>query len=218
MHYLLLGTDTALKDSQLKKIKGDLFPDADARALDQQSLDGHKLSPEKLKIALLSLPALAARRLIHIARAEKLSEQNLLLVAEFLKSDQEHAVLVLDAIKWGKSEAHKSILAAVTVLGHEDKKGASIFDVMERVVSGNLTGALKTLHVLLEDEEAPDMMLGGMIWAWSNKAKARVPAQVYKKGLLVLQEADMLIKRSKGSQRRYAIEVAVVKLSSLLKV
>ena len=218
MHYLLLGADTALKDSQLARIKADAFKDTDARTLDQESLDGHKLSSEKLKIALLSLPALASQRLIHIHRAEKLSEENLAILENFLQSDQEHAIIVLDAVKWGKSEARKDILSYVKVIGREEEKGANVFDVMDCVVSGRLPKALQILNELFDQEEAPEVILGGMIWAWSNKAKGRVPALGYKKGLLVLQEADMCLKRSKFPERGYALEVAVVKLSSLLKV
>ena len=217
MHYLLLGADTALKDSQLAKIKECAFQDTDARTLDQEFFDGHKLSSEKLKIALLSLPALASRRLIRIHRADKLSDENLIILEDFLRSDQEHAIIVLDAVKWGKSEARKNILSLVTVIGREEEKGANVFNVMDCVVDGKLPRALKILNELFDQEEAPDMMLGGMIWAWSNKAKSRVPSQVYKKGLLVLQEADMCLKRSKFPERGYALEVAVVKLSSLLK-
>ncbi|MBF0122996.1 MAG: hypothetical protein HQL21_06290 [Candidatus Omnitrophica bacterium] len=217
MHYLLLGVDTALKDSQLAKIKQGAFKDTDARALDQETLDGHKLSSEKLKIALLSLPALASQRLIRISRSEKLSKENLAILEAFLSSDQDHAIVVLDAAQWGKSEAHKNILSCVQVIGREEEKGANVFDVMDCVVSARLPMALKTLNELFDQEEAPEVILGGMIWAWSNKAKGRVPSLVYKKGLLVLQEADMCLKRSKFPDRGYALEVAVVKLSSLLK-
>lgn len=218
MHYLLLGADTALKDAQLGKIKTGAFQDADARTLDQESLDGHKLSPERLKVALLSLPALSSQRLIHIHRAEKLSKENLALLETFLQSGQDHAIVVLDALEWPKTEARKNILSFVKTIGAEEGKGSSVFDMMDWVLTGNLTKTLKTLHELFDQDDAPEAILGGMVWAWSNKAKMRVSVQAYKKGLLVLQEADMCLKRSKFPDRGYALEVALVKISSLLKV
>jgi hypothetical protein len=56
-----------------------------------------------------------------------------------------------------------------------------------------------------------------MLWAWSNKIKPRVPPAKYKKGLLILQEADHQLKRVRFPERGYALEIALVKLSCLLK-
>jgi DNA polymerase III delta subunit len=218
MHYLLLGNDTSLKDAQLNKIKRELFLDTDSQRMDSESLDGHKLSPEKLKIALLSLPAMAEKRFVHIRQAEKLSKENLALLEDFLKGDNGHVVVVLDAASWeAKSEARKNILHAVRTIGREDAAGANVFDMMDLVGRGDTARALKLLKELFDRAEEPERVLGGMIWAWSNKIKPRIQPPKYKKGLLILQEADHQLKRVRFPDRGYAIEIALVKLSSLLK-
>jgi DNA polymerase III delta subunit len=218
MHYLLLGNDTSLKDTQLNKIKRELFSDTDSQRMDSETLDGHKLSPEKLKIALLSLPALAEKRFVHIRQAEKLSKENLALLEDFLKGDSSHVVVVLDAVSWeAKSEARKSILHAVRTIGREEAAGANVFDMMDLVGRGDTARALKVLKGLFDRDEEPERVLGGMIWAWSNKIKPRTQSPKYKKGLLILQEADHQLKRVRFPDRGYALEIALVKLSYLLR-
>ena len=217
-HYLLLGTDVAFKDSQLAKIQKETFKDSDALRLDSETLDGHKLSAERLKVALLSLPALGRQRLIHIRQAERLTKQNIALLAEFFKAGHAHAVVVLDALAWdGTGEEHRSVRDAVKILGRPAEKGSTVFQMMDHVIAGEMAVALKLLKTLFERDEQPERLLGGMVWAWSNNAKPRLRPDAYKKGLLVLQEADNHIKRSRFPEREYALEVATVKLSLLTK-
>ncbi len=216
MHYLLLGTDTSLKDSQLDKIKREFLSDDDSRRLDSETLDSFKLSPEKLKIAILSLPALAEKRLVHIRQAEKLSKENVALLESLLKSGLEHVVIVLDALAWdARSEARKNIQSFVRTIGREAEAGANVFDLMDWVARGDSARALTALKDLYDRDEVPEMLLGGMLWAWSNKIKPRVPVGKYKKGLLVLQEADRNLKRARFPDRGYPLEIALVKLSLL---
>ena len=216
MHYLLLGTDTTLKDAQLSRIKGEAFRDPDAMSLDLEILDGHKLSAEKLKIALVSLPALALQRIVHIQRADRLSKENLALVEDFLKAGHENAVLVLEAESWdARVTAKKNILSLVNAVGSAPAEGANVFDMMDIVAVGNASGVLKALKELMDNDEQPEKLLGGIVWAWSNRIKGRVSRESYKKGLLVLQEADNHLKRSRFPERGYALEVALVKLSAL---
>jgi DNA polymerase III delta subunit len=218
MHYLLLGTDISLKDTQLQKIKREFFPDGDSFRMDCETLDGFKLSNEKLKIALLSLPALAERRLIIVRHAERLSKENLELLEDFLKSTQTHASVVLDAAMWeAKSEARKNILLAVRTIGREEAAGANVFDMMDLVGRGDAVRALGVLKDVIDRDGEPERVLGGMLWSWSNKVKPRVPAVKYKKGLLILQEADHQLKRVRFPDREYALEIALVKLFYLLK-
>jgi DNA polymerase III delta subunit len=218
MHYLLLGTDISLKDTQLQKIKREIFPDGDSFRMDCETLDGFKLSLDKLKVALLSLPALAERRLVILRHAERLSKENLELLETFLRSGHDHVAVVLDAVSWEvKSETRKNILHAVRTIGREEAPGANVFDMMDLVGRGDTARALKLLKELFDRDEEPERILGGMVWAWSNKVKPRAPALKYKKGLLILQEADHQLKRVRFPDRGYALEIALVKLSYLLK-
>ena len=218
MHYLLLGTDTSLKDTQLSKIKQELFADDNALRMDSQSLDGLKLSAENLKIALMSLPALAEKRLVYIRQTEKLSKENLELLENFLKGDPQHVVVVLDAVSWDtRSATRKNMLGSVRTFGREEAAGANVFDLMDIVGRGDCARALNALKELYDRDEEPERLLGGMLWAWSNKLKPRISADKYKKGLLILQEADRYLKRVRFPDRGYALEIALVKLSLLAK-
>jgi DNA polymerase III delta subunit len=219
MHYLFLGHDVRLRDAKLKQLKGNLFPTSDAEKLDFEILDGHKLTSEAIKVALASAPALSVRRLVLISRAEKLSKENLATIEQFLKDTPENPVLFLEAASWDmKSETRKSIRARLQVIGTVEKDGRNVFDMMDAVCTGNTVDALALLKELLNRGEEEERLIGGMVWAWSNKMKGRTSVERYKKGLLILQEADHHLKRSRFPSREQALEIAVVKLSSMLKV
>ena len=219
MHYLFLGPDSALRDEKLNQLKANLFPTADAQQMDFERLDGHKLSSEALKVALTSVPALAVRRLVLISRAEKLSKENLLTIEKFLSDSPENPVLFLEASAWDmKSGSRKAIRARLQVIGGLEKEGRNVFDMMDLVCAGNTAEALMLLRELLGRGEEEERMLGAMVWSWSHKMRGRTSADRYKKGLLFLQEADHNLKRSRFPSREQALETAVVKLSSMLKV
>ena len=219
MHYLFLGADIALRDAKLKQLKANLFPTADAEKLDSEILDGHKLTSEALTVALTSIPALAIRRLVLISRAEKLSKENLVTIERFLKDTPENPVLFLEASAWDlKSELRKSIRTRVQVIGSEQKEGRNAFDMMDEVCAGQTVAALELLKDLLRRGEEEGRLVGAMLWSWTHKIKGRTSAEKYKKGLRVIQEADYNLKRSRFPSREQALEFAVVKLSSMLKV
>ena len=73
------------------------------------------------------------------------------------------------------------------------------------------------LKSLFEHGEEPERLIGGVLWAWSNKIKGRIPPAGYKKGLLLLQETDIALKRSRYPERENGLEILVVKLSLLLQ-
>ncbi|MBF0485875.1 MAG: hypothetical protein HQL16_05100 [Candidatus Omnitrophica bacterium] len=219
MHYLFLNLEFEVRDRKLKALKANIFTSADAVKLDCEDLDGHKLSNETLKVALTSVPAMSVRKLVIVRRAEKLTEDNLTLIENFLKDATENPVLVLEAARWdSKTELKKNIRARVNVMaGAEKEAPASAFHMMDALSKGETVEALKTLKDLVTAGDAEEMILGAMIWKWSNHVKGRVTAAKYKKGLLILQEADKNVKRSRFPQREQAIEIALVKLSLLLK-
>jgi DNA polymerase III delta subunit len=220
MHYLFLNLEFEVREEKLKQLKANLFKDRDAAAMDCEDLDCHKLSGETLKVALTSIPALSVRKLVRLRRAEKLSEENLGLIEKFLKDAPENPVLVLDAAKWdAKSDLKKSIRARMNVMaGAKEEPAETVFTMMDELSNGRTVEALRILHEITSDGEAPEMLIGGMVWKWSNHVKGRVSAERYKKGLLVLQEADRDVKHSRFPRREQAVEKALVKLSSLLKV
>ena len=218
MDTLLTGPDLALRDKALADIKKTVLPTPEALRFDSESLDGNKLTPEKLKIALFSLAGVAAQRLVHVYNADKLPKETLEWLLTFLEGEHPQAVLVLEAETWDtRTKGRADITKFFKRIGSEAPEAPTVFDMMNAVAAGNSSGALRGLKNLFVNDEAAERLLGGMVWAWSNRVKGRVPADVYKKGLLVLQEADIALKRSRYPEREYALEVAVVKLSSLVK-
>lgn len=219
IHVLCLGTDKKSQEQRDKKIaelKAKFLLSPEALQLDLEELDAKRLSAERLKIALVSLPGQAVRRILIIRQADKLPKDCAELLEKHLRENEaEGPVLVLEAEEWPlKSDFRKFVHANFQRTGAIQKQ-ASAFDMMDAL--DDQVRALRILNTLFDDGEAPEVVLGGMVWAWSNKMKARVRGDNYKKGLLVLQEADMCLKRSKFPERGYALEVAVVKLSSLLR-
>jgi DNA polymerase III delta subunit len=218
MDYLLYGPDLKLRDTTLHAIRQDVLTGPSSASLDCESLDANKLSAEKLKIALYALPGSAPRRLVHIFRAEKLTKENGEMITAFLKADHAHAVVVIEAESWDASAKWRAELTRLLkVSGTEAPAAGNVFDMMNAVMAGNGAGALQGLNVLMLNDEAPEKLLGGMLWVWSNKARARIAAGIYKKGLLLLQEADRALKRGHYPERENALEVLVVKLSLLVK-
>lgn len=215
MIYLLLGTDNSAKDQKLSDLKSQFISSSSAQSFDFESLDAHKLNAEDFKKALVSLPAFGKRRLVVIQTADKLTKQNQELLLAFLESKPSHVDIILEASTgsttrgfWGK------VAAKAKVFEYQQGKKQNVFD-MARVMERDQAGALKILSQMLNDGQHPLQILGGLVWYWGNKAKERVSAQVFKKGLLELQEADVNIKRSRLTPEQ-AIELCVVKLSLLI--
>jgi len=90
----------------------------------------------------------------------------------------------------------------------------NVFDMTRRMENRDSPGALKILEKLMSGGDHPLQIIGGLIWFW-GKSKNRLSGDQFKKGLLVLQEADLNIKRSR-IKPEYAVEIAVTKLSSLI--
>lgn len=216
MIYLLLGEDRPAKDQKVNEIKISCLSSDDARKLDYELLHAIKLDSGVLKKAILALPAVAKRRLILIRTAEKLSAHNQEIISDFIRSGDEHAALILDsdesALKGGFARDVMSV-AEVTRFGRREKKN-DIWGVTGAIEARDSGEALKILDTLLKDGDSPLRIMGGLVWFWGS-LRNRVSADGFKKGLLVLQEADLNIKRSR-LKPEYAVEIAVTKLSSLV--
>ena len=215
MHHLILGASaTAARDKILREIKKRSLTSPDALRFDFSSLDGHGLDFNDLKAALLTAPAVAERRVILISRAEKLDDSNLELIEHVVSDPAKPCIIVLEAAAWDRRHAvRKSIAEKIRVSG--GREAGNAFDVFHEL-SRDRAGALLLLQELLGDD-AVENILGALRWWWVHKAKGTVSGAGYKKGLLVIQEADERIKLSGLLSREQALEVALVKLSLLLK-
>ncbi|MFH0754341.1 MAG: hypothetical protein V2A70_07230 [Candidatus Omnitrophota bacterium] len=214
MHQLILGTDIALRDKILHSLKIRFLKTPAALKLDFMQIDGHGLEFNELKAALLTVPAMASKRLLVIARAEKLDERNLELIEHVAADAASCCVMLLEASSWDRRSAIRKRLAEIFQVsgGGESVK---VFDILQDL-SHDRAGVLVRLHKLLEND-AVENVLGAIRWWWANKVKGSVPAVRYKKGLLVIQEADERNKLSGMLLKEQALEVVLVKLSLLLR-
>ena len=214
MHQLILGTDTTLRDKILHEIQSRFFKTSDVVKLDFSRLDAKDLDFNDLKTALLTVPIVAWRRVVLISGADKLDDRNLELIEHVLDQKTDGCVVILEAPAWDRRHAlRKRIAGKLKVSGDGDKK--IIFDLFNEVLSDR-AGFLLELQTFLADDVAENV-LGALRWWWCVKVKGTIPADNYKKGLLVIQEADERIKLSKLRTREQIIEVASIKLSELVR-
>ena len=214
MHQLILGSNVPLRDKILRDLKSRFLKTPDALKFDLSSLDAHGLDFNDLKTALLTVPAVALMRIILISRAEKLNEKCLELIDNVVSAKEPPCVLVIEASSWDRrSVLRKRIADKMKVSGGDVP--ANAFDLLYELPRDS-AGVLVKLQALLEDD-AVENVLGAVRWWWGHKVKGTIPAARYKKGLLVIQEADQRIKLSGMLLREQTVEVALVKLSLLLK-
>lgn len=215
MIYLFLGEDRPAKDQKIAEIKSQCLSSDDALKLDAEVLYAEKLDPAVLKKALIALPAVAKKRFVLIHTPEKLTPQNKDIILDYIQRGYSHAVLILDSDETAsKNSFFSAVTAAAKVVrfGYETKK--NVFDVTKALENRDLSEALKILDDLMEEGDHPLQIMGGLVWFW-GKSKGRVTAERFKKGLLVLQEADLNIKRSRVTPE-HAVEIAITKLSLLI--
>jgi DNA polymerase III delta subunit len=215
MIYILLGEDRSAKDEKIAAIKKKVFQPLESPDFDYEVLHAIDLDPATLKKSLLALPAVASQRLVMIREAHKLTDHHRKLILESLAMQNPTTVLILDTDEGFPQSFLKMLPAKAQVLRTTTQEvSQNVFDMTRAMASRQPQDALKILSGLLENGDHPLQIMGGLVWFW-GKSKQRLPAQKFHQGLKHLQEADLQIKRSL-LQPEYALEVAVVKLSSLL--
>lgn len=215
MHYLLLGDDTLAKDKKILEIKKKFFPSPEAFSFDYELLHGHKLEPDTLKKALITLPVIAPQRLILIRQVSKLTAANKQLILDFLRNKQPHAILVLDSDEGEDRDAFTSQLTKnCQVFRFGEGVKQNVFDMTKAVALRKPIEALSILANLFSQGTQPLQIMGGIVWFW-GKNKGRLSKVKFRQGLLALQEADINIKRTR-LKPEHALEILVVKLCSLL--
>ena len=216
MVYCFLGEDTSAKDQKISGIKRKYLTSADSCIFDWEVLHANKLDPADLKKSLVTLPVLAAKRIVVVRLAEKLSPANKDLIREFFKQKKEHVVLILDSNELkGEGRFWETLRSAAKIEVCSQKTSASVFDMTKAIGANDPRGALKVLNNLFDEGQHPLQIAGALVWFWDNKMKAKVSSDDFKKGLFILQEVDLNIKRSRLDPN-YAIETAVVKLTEIL--
>ena len=218
MVYCFLGEDTLAKDQKILEIKRKYLTATDSLTFDWEVLHANKLDPADFKKSLAALPVLAAKRVVVLRLAEKLSPANKDLIREFFKEKKEHVILVLDSNELkGEDRFWETLRSALSAKIEicSQKTSTNVFDMTKAIGASDSREALKLLNNLFNEGQHPLQIIGVLVWFWGNKMKAKVSGEDFKKGLLILQEADLNIKRSRLDPE-HAIETAVVKLTEII--
>ena len=215
MFYLLLGNDQQIKDKFIEKIKKDILPSADSFYFDYNVLHAPQTNSVDLKKILLSLPAIASKRIVVIRDIRILPALPRSVILDFLKKKNNSVVLILDSSEEGLTNNFlKEISLSCQLIQGQAPIKVNVFDIMDAIFKKEPQQALKVLSLLLEDGAHPLQMMGAFVWGWQSKTR-KLSKQVYYRGLHILKEADYNIKRSRLSADM-ALEVAIMKLSFLL--
>jgi DNA polymerase III delta subunit len=236
MTYLFIGPDLPKKDAKIAELKAKIFSDPAAMSFDYEVLYAHKLDPDTLKKSLLSLPYMASKRLVVLRQCERLSkkkeeedpgsedaaptkasnakDRSREIIFEFLENPAPATVLVLDFDKLDiKGQMFNRLRPLTEVVFFGSGKAADVWDLTRAIGSRNGGEALKVLHELLESNDHPLKIMGGLVWYWS-KERDRMSSKNFQKGLMVLEEGDLNIKRSRLDPE-YAIEKVVIELAAI---
>ena len=215
MIYLLLGEDTQAKDQRIAEIKKKILNSKEAHDFDYEVLHAPKLSPQDFKKALMALPAVSKKRLVMVRLLQKLDAQNKEILLTFIQSSFDHVDLILDSDEVDpKDNFITKVSAKAQILNTSKAQEQNVFNVTRAIAMHHPAEALKILTDLLAQGSHPLQIMGGIVWFW-GKNRGKVPGDRFKKGLLVLQEADLNIKRSRIAPEQ-ALEIVVIKLCSLI--
>ena len=214
MTYLFIRRDLQKKDAKLAELKTKFFKDLSALPFDYEFLSAHKLDSDDLKKSLLALPHLAAQRMVAIRQCERLNEHNRDIVLEVIARDVKTLVIVLDYDELDtKSAFFLKLKPLVQLVNFGGEKAINVFDVTRAISSRDTAGAVKILNELITNNTHPLQIMGGLVWYWS-KERDRLSVGRFQKGLEILEEGDLNIKRSR-LKPEYAVEKVVVELTLL---
>lgn len=216
MTYLLLGEDSPAKDQKINELKEEIFPSSshDALAFDYERLDGADVDARALRKALLAMPAVGPKRLIVLRAAHKLDARGKEILLQFIAQKRDDTVLVLEAGDTEVANAFmKNVAAQARVIHVQTPKRQNVFDVTNALSARDPVRACAILNQLFAQGNPPVQIMGGLIWFW-GKSRPRLSEGNFRQGLLMLQEADLNIKRSR-LKPEHGLELLVVKLAGM---
>jgi DNA polymerase III delta subunit len=214
MIYLLLGEDLKSKDAKIAQIKSKFLTQPQALNFDFESIDGHGLSTDVLKKALVTLPVIAPKRLIVVRNVHKLKAADVLVLMQFLRTPADYADVILESsettLKGDLKEA--AALCTTTVFGNAPQ--GNVFDMTKLMAAGRGKEALNMLNNLYLEGTHPLQIMGGLVWFWGKEGRS-LGKEKFEQGLKALEAADLNIKRSRLDPE-YAVEKLIVELMELL--
>ena len=213
MVYLLIGEDSLDKDQKILEIRNKVLSAPDALQFDYEVFHGSHLDPADLKKAVTALPAIANQRFVAIRAAHKLSPLNKEIVLNHIRLSDSRVDLVLDFPIETENSFVKEVTPYAKVFRFGQAQKANVFDMTRAMSARKPVDALKILSDLFQEGVHPLQIMGALIWHW-GKTPSSLTKERFQKGLSILQEADLNIKRSRLDPE-FAMECAVVKLMEI---
>ena len=215
MIYLFLGEDNAAKNAAIDELKKEYLRSPEARHFDYEILYGKKLDSLSLERALVTLPAAAPKRVIVLREIHALDERAQEIILEFIRRKEEKVILILESEEESAQGSFiKELLSRAQVKYFRGKVKYNTFDMTRAMEQRRPVEALSILSDILGNGTHPLQIMGGLVWFW-GKVRNRLSGDGFKKGLVVLQQADINIKRSRLNPE-YVLETAVVKLTQII--
>ena len=212
MIYLLIGQSPS-KENKISEIKSSVLTSKESLSFDYEVLHAHKLSADVLKKSLVSIPSISKKRVVLIRQAHELNAQAKKIILACLKDFVSSLELILDADQWSAKDAFlKNLGQSVKIVNFEKEQKVSVFDLTKAIASHKKLEALRLLDKLIKAGDHPLQIIGAIVWAW-KKSRNRISKEKFHQGLVMLQEVDFCIKRSR-LKPEYALEILVVKLCS----
>jgi len=217
--FVFLGPDTvdssgsSSKETILKKIKAKYLSKA-SEDFNFDILYAADLSLKDLQEKLLYLPLNSGVRVTLIKGAQHLDAQAKEFILRYLRKPNTAMVLVIDVDKYSPKDTFvKSLVSSLRPVYTREQKDPDAFLLARQITSSRAHEALKVLDQLLEKGQKPEMILGGLRYAWERDAAS---ALKMRRGLKLLLNCDIEIKTGK-LKAHYALEKLVVSLCSLAK-
>ncbi|MCM8796037.1 MAG: hypothetical protein NC928_05095 [Candidatus Omnitrophica bacterium] len=223
--YLLIGPNSPAKDAKIKKLREEFL----SQEVEQFNLDrlyAKELDLKTLQERLATLPVKAKRRIVIIKDAEDLKEEIKEFILRYIEDPYPYILLILDvnfasvAVRKGRVNRTTQerfidrILNSVNVLFFKENPSPDTFMLSHQIGPGKSPhAALRLLNQLLEKQERPERILGGLRYAWQ---KDIVSPRERKRRLKALLDCDREIKTSQ-LKPRFALEKLVLSLCCLGK-
>ena len=211
--YLFIGEDSLSKDLQLRRLKQDVL----AKGTEQFNFDvlyAKEIILKDLQETLLRLPVNSPKRVVVIRDADYLKEDCQDFLIKYVKTPYKQIVLVLDIGRIGKrDEFINRIYGFIKATRFNEARKLDTFVLSRQIELNRPDLALRVLNQILKAGERPEMILGGLRYAW-EKGIAH-PVEM-KRRLKLLLNCDLEIKTGK-LKPAFALEKLVISLCGLGK-
>ncbi len=215
MVYLFLGEDTAAKNISINEIKQEHLKSPDSRHFDYEVFYGKKLDLSSFQKAFLALPVAAEKRIIVLREVHSLDKIPQEFLSKYVVHPEPQIILILESEENSPTGNFlEQLISHAKVKYFQGKVKPNTFDMTRAIERRDSVEALSVLSELLSAGVHPLQIMGGLVWFW-GKLRGQVSADRFKKGLVVLGQADLNIKRSRLNSE-YALEMAVVRLTEII--